>query len=247
MKNNYKLGKLCTVCGKPISDRNKGGRCSIHRDRTGPNNPFFGKTHSAKTVENLKIKTKTASILLWQDPIYRDKVIKGVSKPRRPQFKLEQSARITQWYKDNPDQKEIRSKAMKESWKNGNISYNEHSSYSTSKIEKELFYNVKEIWEEALENYIIYGDNRRYLPDIYLPSKKIIIELYGDYWHGNPDRYKEEDIVHHHIKAKNIWDRDREREENLIKLGYKVIIIWASEYKKDREKVLSDLYLLINT
>lgn len=44
MSATYRLNKLCPVCGKRLSDKNKSGYCNIHRDRTGENNPFFRKT-----------------------------------------------------------------------------------------------------------------------------------------------------------------------------------------------------------
>ena len=242
---SYKLGKTCSICGKQIIDSNKGGKCSLHRDRTGKNNPFYGKHHDKKTIEATKIKLKEISKDLWKDEGYREKVINAISKPRREGFKKEQSERITQWYRDNPEQLDIRREAMKESWKSGSISYNEHSSYNSSKIEKSLLYDIQQFCSEAQEHYTIKTTEKWYLPDIYIESKKIIIELYGEYWHAHPDRYQEEDVVHHNVKAKDIWNRDKIRENVLTELGYTVIIIWSEKYKKDKENTLSYIRSLL--
>ena len=57
MSITYKLNRTCPTCGIRISDKNKSGFCNKHRDRTGINNPFFGKTHSKDTKEILKISS----------------------------------------------------------------------------------------------------------------------------------------------------------------------------------------------
>lgn len=98
---------------------------------------------------------------------------------------------------------------------------------------------------EAQEHYTIRAIEKWYLPDIYIESKKIIIELYGEYWHAHPDRYQEEDVVHHNVKAKDIWNRDKIREKVLTELGYTVIIIWSEKYKKDKENTLSYIRSLL--
>ena len=71
MPTTYKLGKTCKICGKKLSDLNKSGFCNIHRDRTGANNPFFGKHHSKEILDKAKEKCRAASIKKWEDPEYR--------------------------------------------------------------------------------------------------------------------------------------------------------------------------------
>jgi len=55
---------------------------------------------------------------------------------------------------------------------------------------------------------------------------------------STPKKYYANDIVHHKILAKDIWKRDNKRIKRLIKLGYKVIIIWESEYKNSKSKII---------
>jgi G:T-mismatch repair DNA endonuclease (very short patch repair protein) len=241
MSNNFRLNRKCPICGFKVSDKNKSGFCNKHRDRTGINNPFYGKTHDRTMIENTKKKLRKISKALWKDNNYRNKVIKAVSKPRRKRFKKEQSIRITQWYKDNPKQLKIRSKAMKNTWAEGRIKPNENMViYNKSKIEKRLLKDIRLFCKEAIGNYVINTKKHRwYYPDVIIKSKRVIIELYGDYWHANSKKYYANDIVHHNILAKDIWKRDRIRIRRLTKLGYKVIIIWESEYKKNKNKVLS--------
>lgn len=243
--SNRKLGKTCTECGISITDKNKSGYCNIHRDRTGVNNPFYGKTHSQETVDRIKEATSKNSKELWKNEEYRQKVIAGVSKPRREGFKEEQSARVTQWYKDNPEQKTLRSITMKKSWNDGKIEPNSNS-INSSKLEKALFKDVKGIALDVEQLKTIKDSSGRWMfPDI-LVEGRVIIEFYGDYWHANPRKYKEKDIVHHNITAKEIWDRDKERINRLNNMGYCVEVVWEDEYKNDKEAVLDKLDSLLN-
>ena len=57
MSHTYKLNRTCPTCGKSISDKNKSGYCNRHRDRTGTNNTFYGKTHSQETINSIKEKS----------------------------------------------------------------------------------------------------------------------------------------------------------------------------------------------
>jgi G:T-mismatch repair DNA endonuclease (very short patch repair protein) len=72
----------------------------------------------------------------------------------------------------------------------------------------------------------------RFQVDAFLPEEGIVVELYGDYWHANPERY-EPDFVHPTtgLTAKETWKRDRKRARKIEKLGYKVMVIWEREMK----------------
>lgn len=63
--------------------------------------------------------------------------------------------------------------------------------------------------------------------DIFIPSKNKIIEYFGNYWHCNPKKYKDE-YFHTIIKksAKEIWERDKERIDLLEGSGYNVEVVW---------------------
>ena len=50
---------------------------------------------------------------------------------------------------------------------------------------------------------MINVNKKYYLVDGYNDKTKTIYEFYGDYWHGNPNRYKREDI--NVINKKNIF------------------------------------------
>jgi G:T-mismatch repair DNA endonuclease (very short patch repair protein) len=73
-------------------------------------------------------------------------------------------------------------------------------------------------------------------------KNKIVLEVYGDYWHFNPAKYDgnasytrngQSDLV------KNFWERDRQRVEKLKKAGYSVYIIWESDFRTDPERSIA--------
>ena len=83
-------------------------------------------------------------------------------------------------------------------------------------------------------------------PDIVLPKYKTIIFVNGCFWHGhnckkgklpssNTDFWKE--------KISNNKSRDAQNSDLLVKLGWKVIIIWQCEISKidNRTKILNKL------
>lgn len=89
-------------------------------------------------------------------------------------------------------------------------------------------------------------------PDIVLPKYKTVIFVNGCFWHGHEGcKYfvwpkSNEEFWKNKIKT-NI-ERDNKKIEQLEELGWKVIIVWECELKKDvfltsMEKLLNDIVL----
>jgi very-short-patch-repair endonuclease len=84
----------------------------------------------------------------------------------------------------------------------------------------------------------------KYFADELHENKKIIIEINGDYVHANPSFYSEEDIIllpNARYTAKEKWESDKNKRENLEKLGYKVIVIWESDDMEEKRKEIMEL------
>lgn len=64
-----------------------------------------------------------------------------------------------------------------------------------------------------------------------------IIEYYGDYWHGNPNRYAETDKIRKK-KVLDVWAHDAKKVADLKDSGYKVLIVWEQEYVTDPENTI---------
>jgi G:T-mismatch repair DNA endonuclease (very short patch repair protein) len=241
------MKRFCRTCGIQLSKNCKGDLCNHHRDRTGKNNSFYGKTHNPEMIQRTKEKLKVISEQKWQETAYREKVIKAVSKPRIHSFKLEQSQRVTQWYKDNPEQRKIRSRKMSDSWKTGALSISTHLSFNASKIEKQFFEALKSISPDlVIKKTLFLEDGSRVVPDVFIPRLNLIFEFYGTFWHADPDVYGPEDIIHHNILAEEIWKRDEKRKLKILMAGYSIEIIWENQYKHHKETVLKNIEDYIN-
>lgn len=75
-------------------------------------------------------------------------------------------------------------------------------------------------------------NGRNILVDGFIPETNTVYEFYGDFWHGNPKKYKPNEKNH---VTKNtfeyLYNKTMNREE-AIKSKYNLVSIWESEWKK---------------
>ena len=84
--------------------------------------------------------------------------------------------------------------------------------------------------EKEYEKTIDCAGGKRALKPDFLYNNKIV-EFYGDFWHANPDIYKEDDILNFgSIKqsAKNIWQKDLNNINFAKEQNYIVYILWEN-------------------
>lgn len=84
-------------------------------------------------------------------------------------------------------------------------------------------------------------------PDYVNEDKKLLIEIHGDYWHCNPIKY--DPNWTHPIKkqsASQIWDKDKQRIFDWSQKGYKTLVIWELDIKKNLPKVIENINEWIN-
>jgi G:T-mismatch repair DNA endonuclease (very short patch repair protein) len=90
----------------------------------------------------------------------------------------------------------------------------------------------------------ITKQDKEYFGDIVSFHKKLLIEFNGDYWHCNPEKYSPD--FYHHVKkipASDIWYQDKKRLETITSFGYRIVVIWESEYKDGSWKDKLDRWL----
>lgn len=107
--------------------------------------------------------------------------------------------------------------------------------------------------EKILKDLLIYNENlkRNYgpRPDILIPELNLIIEIYGDIWHANPNIYKDDDLIvtwTGEKTAKEIREKNRLRENHINNCGYKIFVLWSSDIKKNtstkiKEKLIKEI------
>jgi len=115
--------------------------------------------------------------------------------------------------------------------------------FNTS-IERQVLQILEELEVKYKHQYHVQigptkRDRRIY--DFILPDHNLIIEVNGDYWHGNSDKFTELNDIQ--IKTQK---RDAEKYELAISLGHRIIYIWERELKTDVEKVKNKIKNEIN-
>jgi very-short-patch-repair endonuclease len=194
---------------------------------SGERNPMFGKIGINK---NKKFSEETKKLISKSL-----KGRKGLSGNKNPMFGK------TPYNKGIQVTDEMRlylSTKAKERWK------------SLTKDEKEIFLNKlkntrknflktkketkpERIIREMLENNKIKHEPQKeiglYFCDFVI-NDNIVIEVNGDYWHGNPKIYKKEDL---NLTQKNNIKRDKKKKIFLEKLGYSVFYFWEKDIIKN--------------
>lgn len=248
---NKKPRTYCPVCNKQLGLKNKSGYCNKHRDRTGQNNPFYRKTHTKQTIQKARVKCVEASKKLWQNEEYRNKVIKGTSKPRSEQGKLNISSGVKRSYDQIEGLRDSRRFDMKKTWQDGRMnqsSYNINKSKAQYQIGNLLSsaYPSLEIELKGSIKYSQNGKNKWIFPDILVKQYNIVIQYYGDYWHMNPLLCNQNDINKRtKTTAKDCWDFDKKRQNLFSNLGYNIYVIWQYDFQNHKEQTLNKLFSFI--
>lgn len=148
----------------------------------------------------------------------------------------------TAWNKGKKMPIEFILKSAKTQFKEGSVPWNKgktHSEYTKAIIrEKRLLQVVpsrhtfpelilqsklQELGIEFDTHIPIYGQ-----PDIFI-QPNICIFVDGDYFHGNPKKYKADHILQNGKPASWKWNYDKEVTETLEEMGMRVIRLWESD------------------
>ena len=115
-----------------------------------------------------------------------------------------------------------------------------------------MFSNVSIEWLEYISNkdniFIQHGMNlgefripgSRLKADGYCAETNTVYEFYGTYWHGCPIKYSHADTINPSTKCtfSELHQRTIKREAKLKELGFNVISIWESEWRRIKKDVL---------
>ncbi len=115
----------------------------------------------------------------------------------------------------------------------------------SSEIESIILKEIYDIFK--FKNCLFYAKDQKqfivenYYCDFYDFDLNLVIEIYGDFWHCNPQIYNSDFINPiSKIKAKDKWQLDLERKNNIINsINCNYIEIWVSEWPKEKEKIIN--------
>ena len=174
----------------------------------------------------------------WKETFTEDKIkelIKNYSDESR-------NSKIAAKLKGVPKSKEHAEKCRQNGRSENSILKNREKMYKmltetefslSSKKEKEFIeYCIKPLGIDYDTQY--YLKDIHHYCDVYIPSKNMIIEFQGDYWHGNPNKYSNDELSEYQRKKVN---KDKELREYCSENGINLIEIWESDYDKDSNKI----------
>lgn len=179
-------------------------REKLSRMMQGKNNPmkrpevkelFMGDKHPAKRAE-VKERLRYAAIKNWQTDGYRDKVTEAHRRKKLTKEHREKISEGLKHYLDSLSYDELIARTEA-----GRIAA--MSTTAGTSLERT-------VWEVLDSLNVEYETQKRIGPffvDIYVPSKNLIIECDGEWWHSHPNQVK----------------YDRVRDAYLQKRGYQVL------------------------
>jgi len=124
---------------------------------------------------------------------------------------------------------------------------------SISKLENEVFETLLKECNFVEPNCFFISKNqvafqnpynaKRYYVDFFDKKLNLVIEVMGDFWHCNPDKYKK-DFIHPYTKltAEETWEKDKKRKQEIINFtGASFIEIWENDWVKYKKQIISYL------
>lgn len=114
-----------------------------------------------------------------------------------------------------------------------------------SKLEIKLIEVLEELEISYKRHHLL--ENKEY--DILINDTNILIEIHGDYWHANPIKYKENDIIKYpgkgEVLVQDIWKKDIFKNELAKSYGFNIIYIWEYDINKTKNltEFISDILI----
>jgi len=217
---------------------------------TGVSNPSFDRIVSKDERENKSKLFKK----LWESNEFRDKIKEGISKfiekngyypgtdresiKKRKETMVERYGVSHNWSGKYGERKcdkttiELYGKTSAEL-------LSEYSFFYGKKTDIEIIFEniLNELNIPHQGKFRIYEKDkinfwfREY--DFLILNTNVLIEIDGDYWHGNEDIFEELSDF-----QKSVQEKDNIKEEFAIKNGYEIIRVWGSDIKNKKEEVI---------
>lgn len=115
------------------------------------------------------------------------------------------------------------------------------NSLSQSEFALDCIYEINKVLSKQPNNkekfLTNYETGKHYSFDYQYENK--LIEFNGDYWHCNPNKYKFNYFnKRKKMTAAEIWEYDKQKIKTAEYYGYQVLVVWESEYNKNKEATI---------
>ena len=219
----------------------------------GSNNPVYGNNHTKEWVENASIRLKK----LWESDDYRRKIKESIDKfveingyypgtdedsnLKRKKTMIERYGVPHNWI-GKYGERDCDKTTLEVYGKTSAQMLVEYSHYYNKKTDIEkMFEKILEELEIPYQcKFRIYDKEkidfwyREY--DFLILGSNILVEVDGDYWHGNQNVF--EDLSEF---QKNVQENDKIKENFANSNGYNIIRFWGSDIKKNCDNVKNKL------
>lgn len=198
--------------------RKKESSIKLSKATSGSSNPMYQKT---LTDEQKQKKQESYAIYL-----------KNRSKEQKEKTALVISSAQKKLCQLDPIKyKEQRRKA-------GKLSHISNGRYKKNKPEIKV---SEELNKRGLNNFQYSVILDKYQFDFGCKKQRFLLEVQGDYWHGNPKIYKKLNSIQKHIKQK-----DKLKAKFAKKHGFRIFYIWETEINNEDFKILDQIKDIIN-
>lgn len=123
--------------------------------------------------------------------------------------------------------------------------YSPNNKYKVSNISNNFFKQLSKyfqnytlFWGEEQKSFFI-NNNTIYYTDFYIQQLNLAVQFQGDFFHANPQIYKQNDLVlfgKKRTKAKNIWEKDKKRKQNIEnKYNCVILYVWQKNVRENMQ------------
>jgi G:T-mismatch repair DNA endonuclease (very short patch repair protein) len=209
------MDRWISLHGKEIADKkNKSRSEKISLATQGKNNPFYGKKHTNEIKSIIKQKVSS---------YYNNMSLEDKKKLSNQMSDIQKKL-----YTKDPK------KYINDKKKAAQVSLNRHIRYKINKIETIVLNKIKEMGLDF--EYSVILDYKQF--DFGSKKYRILLEVQGDYWHGNPKIYKKTQL--NNTQKRNI-QRDKEKIKFADKHNMKLYHIWESDIIDNNFSVLEEI------
>jgi len=205
---NFRHGlRQCAICGKNLARHTKGKNCQKCQFLIpGYKNHFTGKSHSEKTRK--KMSENHSDNTGYRNPFY------GRCHSQSVKNTISTKAKF-RWQELPSDKKEqIRELLVRQAHVQQELRWTEP--------ERKIAKWLSSLGISYQHNALLYN---KFFVD-FLLSNSCVIEVFGDYWHGNADVFPSLNNTQQRQKAK-----DKSRMAYLTKCGHRFIVLWEKNIK----------------
>ncbi|MBW3545403.1 MAG: DUF559 domain-containing protein [Bacteroidetes bacterium] len=96
--------------------------------------------------------------------------------------------------------------------------------------------NFRDVLNEVNIPFKAQHNVKGFLFDFYIPDENLLIEVDGDYWHGNPEKFPDPSSMQRKNRR-----RDRLKTKVAREQGYRVVRFWESDINANPSDVKSQL------